>query len=238
MNSSQLDQYFNHDFGFKFGGKTITFGDRQFVINSPLNKKLAVIKELWIILLELKLIDSINWLYVFTDGSATGNGKADVVARGGFYIELSINSLGKEVINPFKTYYNVQYVKGYEYTLNGKIEVSSVEVNPSNNRGELLGICLAFYHLRSLSKIIKLNKVLIITDSMYSINTIGSYYPKRLKNGTEKELANSDLLAIAHMLNNYEFEHIRSHKDQPCVCICDKLRKWKGNSIIDSLVSI
>jgi ribonuclease HI len=230
--------YFNHDFGLKIDENTITYGDRQFVIKSPLKKRLAVIKELWSILLELKLVDSINWLYVFTDGSATKNGRVDAVARGGFYIELSINSLGKEVINPFKNYYNIQYVKGYEYVLNGKIEVNEVEVQPSNNRGELLGICLAFYHLRSLSKLIKLNKVLIITDSMYSINTISSFYPKRLKNGTEKELANSDLLAIAHSLNNYEFEHIRSHKDQPCVCLCDKYRKWKGNSIIDSLVEV
>ena len=73
--------YFNHDFGLKFDDNIITYGDRQFVIKSPLKKRLAVIKELWSILLELKLVDSINWLYVFTDGSATKNGKADATAR-------------------------------------------------------------------------------------------------------------------------------------------------------------
>lgn len=227
-----MEAYFDYDFGFKFEGNELDYNGKKFTVKSELNKPLGVIKELWLILVELKLIDSVNWVYVFTDGSASNNGKADAIARGGFYLEISINSLGKEIINPFNNYHNVKFVKSFNYLDN------SIIVSPSNNRGELLGICSALQHLKLLGKIIQLTNVLIITDSMYAINTINDYYPARLKKGTESELLNCDLLQIAHGLNQFKFEHIRSHKKQPCECSCDKLRKWKGNDIIDKLVSI
>jgi len=222
------------------------------IVKSNIKKRLGIFKELWDIFIKLNIIVKIHTIDIFTDGSAINAGKESALACGGFYLESFVDiKLDTFIynINIFsELYYTLKKLTNFEYKLEGQSIINTEKSSSqTNNRGELIGICLGLLHVKLLKEIFgKLNCVVkIISDSNYSIKTITEYYPKRLLKKTENELLNCDLLYIAHSLNNsILWEHIRSHKDKPkCICrniecICENIRKWNGNRIVDDIVKL
>jgi len=222
------------------------------IVKSNIKKRLGVLKELWSIFIKLNIIVKVHTIDIFTDGSAINAGKESALACGGFYLESFVD-LKLDVfiynINIFsELYYTSKKLTNFEYKLEEQAIINTEKpANQTNNRGELIGVCLGLLHIKLLKEIFgKLECAFkIISDSNYSIKTITEYYPKRLLKKTENELLNCDLLYIAHNLNNsIMWEHIRSHKDKPkCKCnnndcICENIRKWNGNRIVDEIVKI
>jgi ribonuclease HI len=73
----------------------------------------------------------------------------------------------------------------------------------------------------------------LYTDSHVCLKTLTEWYPKRLKQGSEQELKNLDLIVIAYtLLHQYgmhdrvTIHHVKSHQNQPGL-IC------KGNTMAD-----
>jgi ribonuclease HI len=162
---------------------------------------------------------------IFTDGACIGNGKS--TAKASYAVvtnNISINGL----------------VEPYEYIMNNnKLDVNRTKkINPSNNRGELLGIIhalLLILHAPSPKNYI------IYSDSMICINTINSWYDNRKRKGTLKEFKNLDLLDIMMTLKetakerhiNVLYMHTRSHQKKPTDP--EKLIIWLGNDKADKL---
>lgn len=151
-------------------------------------------------------------IMIWTDGACSGNGNTDAVA--GFSCMLLGGYLGKTTITG--------KVRPNKYNLDSNemivYDEKSIE-NPTNNRGELLGI---LYALWALNKAHITGEIELITDSEYARNTLEDYYPKRLLKGTEKELVNLDLLDGCHRLickmrkhSKFGITHTRSHKTFP-----------------------
>ena len=100
--------------------------------------------------------------------------------------------------------------------------------NPTNNRAELSAIEEA---LRLCKENNISNKIMIYTDSEYSINSITLWYPDWLMKNKLKDKKNVDLLQTIHQLYSeldVKFKHIRSHTG-----LTDE--HSKGNDIADRL---
>lgn len=119
-----------------------------------------------------------------------------------------------------------------------------IKIQPSNNRGELLGLINCFFQLLSigLSEDMSNNFIEIYTDSLICINTFNIWLPNRQKNNTTHKLKNLDLITIGDFLftqlkqkyKSVKLVHINSH--QPCPSK-DKGTKalfiWLGNNLAD-----
>ena len=87
-----------------------------------------------------------------------------------------------------------------------------LEINdPTNNKAELTAILLALQECK-VNKI--QSKIIIYTDSKYSIDAITKWYGQWVKNNILQSKKNIDLLKIIHELLqdlDVSFEHVRSH---------------------------
>lgn len=122
---------------------------------------------------------------------------------------------------------NYQGIGGYGYItiINGEIKkyCGSIE-NSTNNIAELTAI------LRALNKLRNYHKILIRTDSSYSINCITTWIYQWKKNGwktsTGKAPENLELIKeIVEIVETKDisFEHVRGHKGEKYNEMVDKL---------------
>lgn len=166
-------------------------------------------------------INSANDVYnqqIYTDGACFKNGKRGAKTGCGVYFQ----NTGKEV----------------SYSLEEAIQATSYkgELNSTNNVGELMAILCALC-LATPGK-----KLVIYSDSEYSINCITDWYKKWEKNNwiasAGSPVKNKEL--IQRILSEkekfqVEFKHIKSHTAEPQDKNSDEYIKWYGNFKADEL---
>lgn len=156
-----------------------------------------------------------NALYIFTDGSSINNGSKN--ANSGFGI----------------------YIPEPE-TMHLKIS-SKLPKGKTNNYAELKAILEALKILDhtdiGILKKIKKEKIIIVTDSQYSINCITQWYHKWIKKGwvsaTGEEVKNKELIQEIQPLSvkhNVTFKHIKAHTSK-------KGFFYDGNRVVDKLAN-
>lgn len=151
-------------------------------------------------------------MYIFTDGAARSNGRSTCVASYGVY---------------------APDLKPARY--NGRVLQA-----PSNQRGELMGVCRALEILTEN----RVRKAVIITDSLYTIKCLTSWWPMWKRNGwkTAKGQGVKHLDLIQQCLSalagneNITLQHIRSHQPRPAPDD-PTLAMWEGNHTADELAS-
>lgn len=150
--------------------------------------------------------------YLFTDGAAKNNQGKNTI--GGFGVYFPHN----EELNISKT------IKG----------------NTTNNIAELSAV---YYGITKLIKSIIINKqIIIVTDSMYLINSITKWAKGWEKNNWKKSdgkpVQNLSLIKkIYYLVNNLniKFQHQRSHTKEPKDKTSDEYFFWYGNEQADKL---
>ena len=135
-----------------------------------------------------KPLSSSKIINVYTDGACSNNGKPD--ARAGFGIWFGED----DIRNTSESFTGPQ----------------------TNNRAELLAIIKALTILRE--DIEKGQKVMIFSDSSYSIRCCTTYGEKMCKKGWQnkgKDIPNRELVEVAYNFvkkyPNIDFKHIRAH---------------------------
>jgi len=170
--------------------------------------------------------------FAFTDGACSQNGKPGAKAAFAAVIINPAVEKGFTVKGP---------VAPSSYALDGLTitEDASKHVQPSNNRGELLGI---IYAMHSLIQTNVEGCVEIVSDSRISIMTLTTWLPARQKKNTVHELKNTDLVLIAAKLLDklrlqcsVEFKHVNSHKAAPTGASNYEMFLWSGNDAVDRL---
>lgn len=164
-------------------------------------------------------------IYIFTDGGASGNGKAKCVATWG-----------------------VCYISAAKsYSLGGKCEnvaIAGVEYTTSNNRGELTAIAKALEIAQDEldgARDSAAAKITIVSDSEYSINCITKWaYTWEKKPEELKKKKNTDLIMPAHTVykdirDKITIIHVRSHRTEPADKKSREWFLWKGNSAVDDV---
>lgn len=152
-----------------------------------------------------KYID-INWnpiptIKIFTDGGCIGNGRYNATASYSVIYQNFIISTIAGRVRP--NTYTYGKVIGYD---------ANTTVPPTNNRGELLAICMA---LQMIYSNFKDANILIVSDSMYAINTATVWMYNQVKSG---KVINIDLIRILHTLSepfNIKYEHQPAHIKNP-----------------------
>lgn len=180
-------------------------------------------------------LDSIAY-EAFTDGSTLGNGGRH--AKGGIGVYFPDNLNLKNV--------SLNYAKFV-------IENPFLELKEAtNNITELLGISIAIqiltgkfkkeYPNENISKL----RIILYSDSEYSINCITKWAPNWEKNGWKKkggkkgnrEIKNLELikkLYKAHTTQRIKFVHLNSHLKEPSNRNSVEWRLWHGNDMADRL---
>lgn len=134
-------------------------------------------------------------LFIYTDGSCINNGKKD--AKGGIGIHFSNNQF-KDI--------------SFKFSPENDLD------KPTNNKMELLAIFIAISLVEP--KILEYNKVLIFTDSKYSIDCLTRFISNWVKNDwktkNNQPIANQKIIkSIYYLIQKYphkiDFEHINSH---------------------------
>lgn len=172
----------------------------------------------------------------FTDGSTLGNGGRNAIGGIGVYFpeELSLKNV------------SLNYAKFV-------IENPSLELKgATNNITELLGISIAIQLLTSKFKknhpaenISKL-RIILYSDSEYSINCISKWAPGWERNGWQKkggkkadrEIKNVELikkLYKTYTTQRIKFVHVNSHLKEPSNRNSVEWRLWHGNDMADRL---
>lgn len=156
-----------------------------------------------------------NALYIFTDGSSINNGSKNANSGFGIYIP-----------EPEKM----------------RLKISSkLPKGKTNNYAELKAILEVLKMLDhtdiDILKKIKKDKVVIVTDSQYSINCITQWSHKWIKKGwvssTGEEVKNKELIQEIlplYVKHNVTFKHIRAHTSK-------KGFFYDGNRVVDKLAN-
>ena len=146
-----------------------------------------------------------NPMYIYTDGSCINNGYKNAKAGIGVYFGKDDN---RNISDKFTT-------------------------RPSNQRAELYAIIRAILLLTPTE--IKTKKIIIYTDSMYSINCVGRWCKNWIKNGwktkNKKDVKNQDLIKTLYILakkNRVNLTHIKAHTGKNDIHSI-------GNSVADKL---
>jgi ribonuclease HI len=156
-----------------------------------------------------------NALYIFTDGSSINNGAKNANSGFGIYIP-----------EPEKM----------RLKISGKLPKGK-----TNNYAELKAILEALKILNctdeKILKQTKKDKVVIVTDSQYSINCITQWYHSWIKKGwvsaTGEEVKNKELIQEIQPLtvkHNVSFKHIKAHTSK-------KGFFYDGNRVVDKLAN-
>jgi ribonuclease HI len=165
-------------------------------------------------------------IFVFTDGSCCGNGKAHATAGIGIYIPcLKVN-----ISQPLDAALGSVYL---QHTVN------------TNQRAELTAILKALIVLSTqLMSTNKNSNIEIHSDSMYSINCVTKWYKTWERNGwmnsTSKPVMNKDIIQrIVEILKeskNVKFCYVKAHTKEPSKDSVDHFL-WQGNNIADELAT-
>ena len=163
------------------------------------------------------IIDKINTIEVFTDGSTFNNGRKNKMQFGGIGV-----------------YFNDNKYPSISKCLHGKI---------TNNIAELKAIIVAIDYIINLETFNILNTFIhIYSDSEYTINCIVKWSKTWEKNGwkkrDKKEISNKDLIIkLYKYYKKYKikFIHVKAHTSEPKD---PKLHKiWYGNKMADKLAT-
>ena len=172
----------------------------------------------------------------FTDGSTLGNGGRNAIGGIGVYFpeELSLKNV------------SLNYAKFV-------IENPSLELKgATNNITELLAISIAIQLLTNKfkreypGKTIDCFRIILYTDSEYSINCITKWAPTWQKNGWQKktgkksdrEIKNLEIikkLYRAYTTQRIKFVHVNSHTREPSNKNSVEWQIWYGNEMADLL---
>ena len=128
-------------------------------------------------------------IIIYTDGACKNNGSKTKNVRAGAGVHFSDKNI----------------IQMNDISL--KLEID----DPTNNKAELTAILLALQECK-VNKI--QSKIIIYTDSKYSIDAITKWYGQWVKNNILQSKKNIDLLKIIHELLqdlDVSFEHVRSH---------------------------
>lgn len=164
-------------------------------------------------------------IQVFTDGGCINNGAKNAKASYAVYI---INKVIRGHVLPYEYTY-------YDNTLK---TTTSINICPSNNRGELLSLVKAFIEIDKLNDI--QSKYVVYSDSQICVKTINEWYNNRLKKGTVNQFKNFDLIKIMMYLYNKIKEtkditvvHIRGHQSIKKCVSQEQKNIINGNIIVD-----
>ena len=116
--------------------------------------------------------------------------------------------------------------------------------NPTNNIMELSGILYIFKILSENTLLFKDFNLVIVTDSLYSINCITVWSDNWIKNNwkTSKNdlVKNKDLiqeiLKYQIKCNNVEFKFIKAHQSEPNINSIEHFL-WYGNNYVDTNIN-
>jgi ribonuclease HI len=158
---------------------------------------------------------------VFTDGSAKGNGKKN-----------AIGSIG--VFFPMKEYFNISL------NTNVASKIYNIKIAKiTNNTSELLAI------LHAVDTTKDSLKVIIKSDSRYSINCLTRWYTAWEKNNwltaARKPVQNKEIIQKILILikgKNVIFEHIPAHTKEPKNKTSVEWFNWYGNNEADKLTNL
>ena len=167
------------------------------------------------------MVDCAAKTWVFTDGGAARNGKKNCSASWAYYITNKTCSIR-----------------------NSGIVENSTCVG-SNNRGELTSIMRALGFLEeNWQNFCPCDEVIIVTDSMYCINTLDKWVNKWLSDGDMNDKKNLDIILptkkILDQLRtsaSVRFQHIKGHAAEPD-CGGEPWFIWRGNDIVDKLCGV
>jgi len=125
-----------------------------------------------------------NDIVIYTDGACTKNGSKNAKAGIGIHFSKRNKITFNDVSRTFTD-------------------------NPTNQRAELAAILESLRLTKELS-----NKIIVYTDSEYSINCVERWFASWVKQNKLEEKKNIDLIQPIHLYYRYlriEFRHINSH---------------------------
>ena len=205
----------------------INIDSKHNIPNNNLNNNPIISKPI------IKIINNINiWIpnntklclsgktVIFTDGAASNNGRVNAVASYAFLIKFGEHE---------------------GYVEKGEV-IKTETYNPSNNRGELLGL------LNSLQYILDNNiksDLVIISDSSYTINMYNSWLDKWILEESINTKSNQDLIhrmidiktEIKKRNINVLVSFVESHATKPSQSDDDIYFIWEGNYEVDKLAT-
>jgi len=127
-------------------------------------------------------------IIIYTDGACSNNGSTSAKAGIGVHFSKRNKISFNDISEPFP---------------------GSVKDKPTNQRAELKAILEALRVVKELS-----NRIIIYTDSEYSINCITRWFSSWVKQNKLDEKKNIDLIQPIHLYYRHlrlEFRHINSH---------------------------
>ena len=206
--------------------------------NQPISKKEPIISPKKIVNLQpsSECNPSLITYEAFTDGSTLGNGARNALGGIGVYFS---GDYGLENVS-------LNYAKFV-------IENPMLSLQKAtNNITELLGISIAIqlitqnYKTKYKTDSLENLRIIIYSDSEYSINCITKWSPGWEKNGWQKkggkkadrEIKNVELikkLYKAYTTQRIKFVHVNSHTQEPRDKPPPEWRIWYGNEMADQL---
>jgi len=172
--------------------------------------------------MELDSFVSKDELYIFTDGAAKNNNDPPNCKAGWGYFSVS-NGL------EFRNFDHVP---------------KSKDSYPSNQRGELSAIYFALLNLKTEFENFKFKKVILVSDSDYSLKIINIWYESWVKKNQVESKKNLDIIIpmmslVKEIKLKFSFSttHVNSHQKEP-------IQKnhgwflWKGNTEADHLANL
>ncbi len=153
---------------------------------------------------------------VYCDGSCPNNGAADAVASWGVHwVGGPLTGCAAAGLVAPATFGGAGEAAATPFTAGGP------PVPPSNNRGELLAMCVGMWAALLAGG---LGPVRVVSDSQIYVKLMNGGYEKKVRARKVSELKNTDLLAVAHGLAGVlearvgapvEFRHVRGHGKEP-----------------------
>jgi uracil-DNA glycosylase len=174
---------------------------------------------------------TIDTLWVFTDGASIANGKAHCVASWAYLMtDGGLVARDSGMVEP--------------------VDIPGKKFKTSNNRGEITAILRALQFIEEGMKldalIVQSSKIIIVSDSEYSINCIDKWAPRWIANSAANaDKKNMDLLIAARRSldvikskYNVEFRYMRSHRTAPTDTESDEWFCWRGNDLVDRMCNV
>jgi ribonuclease HI len=171
---------------------------------------------------------SVDKLYIFTDGGCYRNGKPECKAA-----------------------YSVLFTEESESIMYKFNTTRMVIKEPSNNKAELSGIKYVYKTIYENTDVFENKKIVICSDSMYSINCItkwsSNWIKNKWKNSKGEDVKNQD--TIKTILDykksigesgkdiEIEFKHVFSHTEEPGDKNSHAYFLWYGNDYVDKNIS-
>lgn len=166
-------------------------------------------------------------LYVFSDGNCKRNGSINCIAG-----------------------YSVLFTEDQNSSLYKFNCTKVIVANPTNNKAELSGIKRICKTIYDNYKEFYNKKIMICTDSNYSINCVTTWYPNWIENNwiTSKgePVKNKELISsIVYLINKLKkanimitFQHVNSHMPEPTDKKSLNWMLWRGNAIVDTSINL